>query len=153
MPAEAGRVEIAQPPLASASEALPKVSGSFELAGESHMPGPGLKAEAPEVALEPAATETARFDGEAGQAEAAPDVVRIRVLREEEVVESAAADSAPTVEADETAEVVSEAAGKIPGESGDARVVTEELEFELELQPAPRSNYCEMPAGGTARGQ
>lgn len=117
------------------------------------MPGSGLKAEAPEVALESAATEPARFDGEAGQAEAEPNVVRIRVLREEDVVESGVADSALPVEAEETAAVVSEAAVESVHEAGGTGIVTDELEFELEPQPAPRSNVVEMPAGGAARVQ
>lgn len=156
-PAEAGRVEIAQAPVRSSSQAMPRETGGFEVAGASHIPCAGLETEGPVAALEPPAAEAVRFGSEAEPAETDPNVVRIRVLREEEVVENVVADAVPPVEAPveakETAAASSEAAGDAADEAGDAGVVTEDLEFELEPQPAPRSNVVEMPTGSAARGQ
>ena len=103
-PAQAGRVEMAQAPLASAEAGIRAEARHLETAGEGNIPRSGLTAEEPQIGQELPSVEPAGVEAEAAPAEPAPMAVRIRVLREEELaVESAPAEAMAEDAAEEPA--------------------------------------------------
>lgn len=101
-PAEAGRVEMAQAPVVIPGAPVVAEANHLVAPCESSIPNSGLTAEPAEVPAEPVLVEA-----EAGEQDIVSNVVRIRVLREEEVAVEPA-----TVEEEVTALLAEEPAAQ-----------------------------------------